>query len=206
MGAAHYDGSAKLFQIGVRPIDPAEWIVVDQRLPAYLAEKARLLAERRDEVFAAESDTTEAQAEVLALLADHLPRQFPGLYRHAGDAMVVDAVRDLAWATDKRTGARKLAPEGLYGRRKMTALVRRRRLPDASAGAWTGRWGCLACPACAVTRASGPRSRPRTVNVPGIYLTATSPHRLRTACGSPTSPNGRADTSVATGQGPLRFH
>ena len=48
--------------------------------------------------------------------------------------MVVDAVRDLAWTTDERTGVRKLAPEGLYGRRKMTALVRRRRLPEASAG------------------------------------------------------------------------
>jgi putative transposase len=54
--------------------------------------------------------------------------------RTLGDAAVVDAVRDLAWATDERTGLRKLTPEGLYGRRKMTALIRRRRFPDASAG------------------------------------------------------------------------
>ena len=59
------------------------------------------------------------------------------------DAQVLDAVRDLAWRTEKRidprtgeiTELRLLAPEGLYGRRKMTALVRRKRLPDASAGA-----------------------------------------------------------------------
>ena len=52
-------------------------------------------------------------------------------------------MRDLAWKTEKRinprTGEiierRRLAPEGLYGRRKMTALVRRKRLPEASAGA-----------------------------------------------------------------------
>lgn len=59
------------------------------------------------------------------------------------DAQVLDAVRDLAWKSAKRphpqTGevltVRQLAPEGLYGRRKMTALVRRKRLPEASAGA-----------------------------------------------------------------------
>ena len=51
---------------------------------------------------------------------------------------MLDAVRDTAWATvvdaagiDKR----KLAPEGLYGRRKMTALVRRTTIPGASRGA-----------------------------------------------------------------------
>jgi transposase InsO family protein len=54
--------------------------------------------------------------------------------RTVTDAMVIDAVRDLAWGTDERTGRRKLTPEGLYGRRKMTALVHRRRLPEASAG------------------------------------------------------------------------
>jgi putative transposase len=48
------------------------------------------------------------------------------------DARVVDAVRDLAWITDHE-GRRKLAPEGLYGRRKMTALVRRR-MPGFSPG------------------------------------------------------------------------
>ena len=38
--------------------------------------------------------------------------------------MVVDAVRDIAWTTGRprRRRVRKLTPEGLYGRRKMTAL------------------------------------------------------------------------------------
>lgn len=40
------------------------------------------------------------------------------------DAVVCDAVRDAAWAVD-HTGRRRMTPEGLYGRRKMTALVRR---------------------------------------------------------------------------------
>ena len=48
------------------------------------------------------------------------------------DAAVQDLVRAAAWTTD-HTGRRRLTPEGLYGRRKMTALVRRS-LPDASPG------------------------------------------------------------------------
>ena len=52
--------------------------------------------------------------------------------RVVGDAVVEDKVRQLAWTIDEH-GRRRLAPEGLYGRRKMTALVRRT-LPDASPG------------------------------------------------------------------------
>jgi hypothetical protein len=50
------------------------------------------------------------------------------------DARVVDVVRELIWAPDPRSGRLLMTPEGLYGRRKMTALVRRQQLPDASAG------------------------------------------------------------------------
>ncbi len=53
--------------------------------------------------------------------------------RTISDAVVVDQVRDLAW-TDDHEGVRRMSPEGLYGRRKMTALVRRTR-PEASPGA-----------------------------------------------------------------------
>lgn len=53
--------------------------------------------------------------------------------RTISDARVVDAVRDAAWTTDPQ-GRRRLAPEGLYGRRKVTALIRRTAIRDASAG------------------------------------------------------------------------
>ncbi|KUG58722.1 transposase [Nesterenkonia jeotgali] len=49
------------------------------------------------------------------------------------DASVEGHIRGLAFTTD-RHGNTKLAPEGLYGRRKMTALIRRS-LPGASRGA-----------------------------------------------------------------------
>lgn len=48
------------------------------------------------------------------------------------DAGVVDRVRDLAWTVDQ-DGQRRLTPEGLYGRRKMTALVQRT-MPGATPG------------------------------------------------------------------------
>ena len=54
--------------------------------------------------------------------------------RTVTDAQVVDVVRELVWVPDLRTGRLVMAPEGLYGRRKMTALIRRGRLADASAG------------------------------------------------------------------------
>jgi putative transposase len=54
------------------------------------------------------------------------------------DAVLVNTIRDLAWRPvvlpDGRR-RRQLAAEGLYGRRKMLALVRRQGHPDASRGA-----------------------------------------------------------------------
>jgi hypothetical protein len=84
-----YDGSAKLFQIGLKPLDLADWIEVDGQLPAYLAEKEQLLAGYRDEVFVAEPGTEGTQSEVLALLAEHLPARFPDTYRRDGDTIAI---------------------------------------------------------------------------------------------------------------------
>jgi hypothetical protein len=53
------------------------------------------------------------------------------------DATVTDTVREAAWAnmtTPDGRGGSRLTPEGLHGRRRMTALARRR-LPDAAWGA-----------------------------------------------------------------------
>lgn len=57
--------------------------------------------------------------------------------RTVTDAQIVDAVRAAAWTSIEAGGRvrRVLTPEGLYGRRKMTALIRRTVIPDASRGA-----------------------------------------------------------------------
>ncbi|MEU5547914.1 hypothetical protein AB0G85_37345 [Streptomyces sioyaensis] len=54
--------------------------------------------------------------------------------RTVTDALVEDAVRRLAFTTNT-AGERVPAPEGLYGRRKMPALIRRTLLPEAGFGA-----------------------------------------------------------------------
>lgn len=61
-----YDGSATPFTIGLKPLDPAKWLEVDDLYASYLAEKDRLIVERPGDVFAAEPDTLNAQREVLA--------------------------------------------------------------------------------------------------------------------------------------------
>lgn len=56
--------------------------------------------------------------------------------RTVSDAVVMDAVRDAAWTVEAdgpMAGIRRLTPEGLYGRRKMTALIQRG-MPEASPG------------------------------------------------------------------------
>lgn len=82
-------GLPRPFSIGIKPLELAEWIDADERLGAYLDEKARLWVTQPGAVFAAEADTGAAQAEVLALLAAHLPTRFPDLYRRDGAAMHV---------------------------------------------------------------------------------------------------------------------
>src|SRR5690606_39242056 len=79
----------KPFSIGIKPLEHAGWIDADAQLGEYLSEKARLWHAHRNEVFAAEADTGAAQAEVLALLAGHLPQHFPDLYRRDGAAIEV---------------------------------------------------------------------------------------------------------------------
>lgn len=79
-----YDGSHKLFTIGVKPLDLAEWIDVDDKLLAYLDEKDRLAERVPEKIFVAEPGTEAAQAEVLTLLADHLPERFPDIYQRLG--------------------------------------------------------------------------------------------------------------------------
>jgi len=80
---------AKPFQIGIRPLDPADWLDVDARLGTYLAEKERLLGTDRAAVFAAEPGTEDAQADVLQLLAAYLPERFPEAYGAGGDGILL---------------------------------------------------------------------------------------------------------------------
>jgi len=93
-----YAGSKTPFSIGLAPLDITDWIEPDAHLAAHLAEKHRLFAEDRAAVFGAEADTRDAQAEVLALLAEYLPARHPDIYSRDGARLSiagVDAAVDL---------------------------------------------------------------------------------------------------------------
>ncbi|MGZ3305636.1 MAG: heme-dependent oxidative N-demethylase family protein [Asticcacaulis sp.] len=84
MQHAPFDGSSKPFTIGLKPLDPAEWIVGDGRLRDYLDEKDRLFERVPEQIFAAEPGSLDVQREVLEMLSSHLPAHYPDIYRHDG--------------------------------------------------------------------------------------------------------------------------
>ncbi|WFP78401.1 DUF3445 domain-containing protein [Mesorhizobium sp. WSM4906] len=82
-----YDGSSKLFTIGLKPLELDRWIEVDEFLLPYLAEKRRLYAEIPEKVFVEQDDTRDAQREVLDLLVAHLREKHPGTHHGTGSAI-----------------------------------------------------------------------------------------------------------------------
>ena len=104
-----YDGSARLFTIGLGQLDPDRWIEPDDELDRYLAEKDRVLAAHRDHVFVEEEDTRPAQAEVLQLVSEFVTRRHPERYRRQGDDIEVStrriALGDASTAPLLRAGA-----------------------------------------------------------------------------------------------------
>ena len=84
-----YDGSSKLFTIGLKPLDLDRWIEVDEHLRSHLCEKRRLYAQIPDRVFVEEDGTRDAQREVLDLLGTHLVAYFPESHRRSGDRIEV---------------------------------------------------------------------------------------------------------------------
>ncbi len=97
-----YDGSSRPFTIGLKPIDSCEWIAPGDDLLEMLAEKDRLNREIPDLIFVEELDTRQAQAELAALLADHLIAAQPQTYRREGDRVTVAGIRHVDLASPGR--------------------------------------------------------------------------------------------------------
>jgi dimethylamine monooxygenase subunit A len=76
-----YDGSSKPFTIGLKPLDLADWIEVDDQHTDYISEKLRLYREMPEKVLVAEEGTEDSQQEVYDLLVAHLQKYYPTL-RH----------------------------------------------------------------------------------------------------------------------------
>jgi hypothetical protein len=118
------EGSWRL-AMGLKALDLDDWIEIDDRFVAELARRRALLEERRDEVCLALPESLIGQAEVLALLLDHLPARFPEIYRRSPEAIenLVTGER-----FDLKLGAWRDAPLALAGRliQEDLCLLRRR--------------------------------------------------------------------------------
>src|SRR5699024_1939679 len=108
---------------GTRPPQPMMAGFIDQmNAEGHAVESiCRVLREQGCQIAARTYQSWQAKTTVVAA-------------RTIDDDIVLDKVRDLA-LTSNHAGQRQMTPEGLYGRRKMTALVRRQPgFADASAG------------------------------------------------------------------------
>lgn len=116
-----FDGVSHPFRIGLKPLELTDWIAVDDLLPAYLGEKQRLAAERFDDVFVAETGTEAAQAELLAVLVEHLTERYPETYRRLDRAIEIVPAGRLVRLDDDAAplwGAAQLVQDDLVLMRK----------------------------------------------------------------------------------------
>lgn len=90
-----FEAGPHRMQMGLMALKPQDWIEIDGALAATLLAKRRLLADRHDEVFAALPGTEAAGAEVLNLLADHLPKRFPAQYPRMNTTIAIAATGEL---------------------------------------------------------------------------------------------------------------
>jgi dimethylamine monooxygenase subunit A len=77
------DGPWRL-SMGIKALDLAEWIEIDERFTQQLNQRRALLEERRGEVLDALPESAAGQRELLDLLLEHLPQRFPEHYRRQG--------------------------------------------------------------------------------------------------------------------------
>jgi dimethylamine monooxygenase subunit A len=110
------DGPWRL-AMGIKALDLAAWIEIDESFVDQLAERRRLLAERRAEVLAALPESRAGQQELLELLLDHLPRRFPAHFRRRGSRIENRATGETfdleAWAEAPLELAGRLVQEDL---------------------------------------------------------------------------------------------
>ena len=107
------DGPWRL-AMGIKALDLARWIEIDERFAAQLAERRRLLDER-PEVLAALPESAPGQRELLELLLDHLPERFPEHYRRS-DGRIENRTRASASSSRPGTTRRSSSP-GAWSRR-----------------------------------------------------------------------------------------
>ncbi len=99
-GNALFGGGRYRLAMGLTPLNEAEWLSPGACLPEILAEKRRLLATRTELVLRLLPEASAASVELLQLLAAHLPRHFPSVYRLGKDGQLANKVSNETWDID----------------------------------------------------------------------------------------------------------
>lgn len=92
------DWPAKPFSIGLKPVDPENFLLIDSLLESYAEAKSDLYLDRFSDVVMAQSDTLDAQAEAAALIERNLRRNHAARYRWTDTGPVLPAVNASALA------------------------------------------------------------------------------------------------------------
>lgn len=79
---------AEPFSIGLKPVDPTGFLIVDDRLPDYVSQKIELYRTHFDDVVMAEAGTEQAQKEAAELLLDDLRRNHADRFQWSGNTVL----------------------------------------------------------------------------------------------------------------------
>lgn len=112
-----FGGGKFRLSMGLTSLHPHAWLEFDENFAADLARKRALLETRHDDAFLALPEAEPAGMELLRLLAIHLPRYHPALFRAEGDVLL-NAATGEAWDTAAPT----LHPLDVAGRLVMEDL------------------------------------------------------------------------------------
>ena len=91
--------SAARHSMGIKALDPADWIQLGEDFSHQMQVRRQLLDERRDDVLAALPGSEAAMDELSALVLDHLERHTGDRYRIETDAVVEPAT---GWRRQRR--------------------------------------------------------------------------------------------------------
>ena len=109
-----YEAGPWRMAMGLTAADPAELCEIDATYPAQMAERRRLLDDRRDAVLAAPTGTEAACAELLEVITDLLPRRFPDYFTLSDqrlDNLLTGETWDIGAAPDPLDIIGRLVPE-----------------------------------------------------------------------------------------------
>lgn len=124
------DGRPIRLTLGLRALDPTDWIEVDELRPGEMRQKLRLLSDRQAEVVAHLPEGDAGSRELWNRLSRHAILQFPELYRDVEfDGYDVVAVTDVQTGT--RVDVRSMHPIDACGRIVQEDLAIMRRIDDA---------------------------------------------------------------------------